>query len=102
MSDALLVIVCSAHWMRLQVKPIAKKQLQEWGINYFDLYLVHYPVSLQYVDSAHRKPSGWYGDDGKVYLGESQVKSIIGIRRTLMGYRKYANARNVACYGGVS
>lgn len=56
------------------VKPIAKKQLQEWGISYFDLYLVHYPVSLQYVDSAHRKPSGWYGDDGKVYLENTPMQ----------------------------
>ena len=47
---------------------MAKKQLQDWGLEYFDLYLIHFPVSLAYVDPSHRYPPGWFGDDGKVYL----------------------------------
>jgi D-xylose reductase len=50
---------------------LAKKQLQDWGIDYFDLYLIHFPISLQYVDPAHRYPPEWYGDDKKVHLRES-------------------------------
>ncbi|KAG9314074.1 NADP-dependent oxidoreductase domain-containing protein [Chiua virens] len=45
-----------------------KLQLDLWGIGYFDLFLVHFPVSLQYVDPKHRYPPEWWGDDGKVYL----------------------------------
>ncbi|KAL0563786.1 hypothetical protein V5O48_018277 [Marasmius crinis-equi] len=47
------------------VKPMAKSQLQLWGIEYFDLYLIHFPVSLAYVDPAHRYPPEWWGDDKK-------------------------------------
>ncbi|KAG8952708.1 NAD(P)H-dependent D-xylose reductase (XR), partial [Tulasnella sp. 408] len=47
-----------------------KKQLADWGVDYFDLYLIHFPVALAYVDPAHRYPPEWFGDDGKVYLGE--------------------------------
>lgn len=49
-------------------KASAKRQLGLWGIDYFDLYLVHFPISLKYVDPDHRYPPGWFGDDGKVYL----------------------------------
>ena len=44
--------------------PICKKQLVDWGIDYFDLYIVHFPISLAYVDPAVRYPSG-FTFDGK-------------------------------------
>jgi len=47
------------------VKAACKKQLEDWGVGYFDLLLVHFPVSLQYVDPGHRYPPAWWGDDGK-------------------------------------
>jgi len=50
------------------VKDIAKMQLGLWGIDYFDLFLVHFPIALQYVDPSHRYPPEWFGDDGKVHL----------------------------------
>ncbi|KAL4062996.1 NADP-dependent oxidoreductase domain-containing protein [Scleroderma yunnanense] len=50
------------------VKMITKKQLKLWGIDYFDLFLVHFPISLQYVDPDHRYPPEWWGDDGQVHL----------------------------------
>ncbi|KAF6766675.1 NADP-dependent oxidoreductase domain-containing protein [Ephemerocybe angulata] len=50
------------------VKQLAQYQLKLWGLEYFDLFLVHFPISLQYVDPAHRFPPGWTGDDGKVHL----------------------------------
>ncbi|KAH9942966.1 NADP-dependent oxidoreductase domain-containing protein [Amylocystis lapponica] len=50
------------------VKALAKKQLGLWGIDYFDLFLVHFPIALEYVDPAHRYPPEWFGDDGKVHL----------------------------------
>lgn len=49
-------------------KALAKYQLGLWGIDYFDLFLVHFPISLQYVDPQHRYPPEWWGDDGKVHL----------------------------------
>ncbi|KAG7099629.1 hypothetical protein E1B28_001457 [Marasmius oreades] len=47
------------------VKPMAEMQLKLWGIDYFDLYLTHFPCSLAYVDPAHRYPPEWWGDDKK-------------------------------------
>ena len=48
--------------------PAAKKQLGDWGIDYFDLFLIHFPISLAYVDFDRSYPPGWFGDDGKVHL----------------------------------
>ena len=48
--------------------PIAKRQLDDWGLDYFDLYLMHFPIALEYVDPNHRYPAEWRGDDGKVHL----------------------------------
>jgi len=50
------------------VAALARKQLADWGLDYFDLYLIHFPITLKYVDPSHRYPPEWFGDDGKVYL----------------------------------
>ncbi len=54
-----------------QVKPIAKKQLELWGIEYFDLYLVHFPISLEYVKPEDKYPPEWWGLDGKIHTSAS-------------------------------
>jgi len=51
-----------------RVEPIVKKQLADWGIDYFDLYLIHFPVALEYVDPSVRYPPGWH------YDGKSEVR----------------------------
>jgi hypothetical protein len=43
-------------------------QLDLWGLDYFDLFLVHFPIALAYVEPEHRYPPEWWGDDGKVHL----------------------------------
>lgn len=50
-----------------QVEPIVRRQLSDWGIEYFDLYLIHFPGALKYVDPAVRYPPGWH------YDGKSQI-----------------------------
>ncbi|KIM90052.1 hypothetical protein PILCRDRAFT_2286 [Piloderma croceum F 1598] len=67
--------LCNHHlWntyhAREHVKKLAKLQLDLWGIEQFDLFLIHFPVSLEYVDPNHRYPPEWFGDDGKVHLGK--------------------------------
>ncbi|TEA14807.1 putative NAD(P)H-dependent D-xylose reductase xyl1 [Colletotrichum sidae] len=44
---------------------VATKQNEEWGLGYIDLFLIHFPVALEYNPDCTR---GWY------YDGESQVK----------------------------
>jgi len=56
------------------VKALANKQLGLWGIDYFDLFLVHFPLSLQYVDPAHRYPPEWFDDEGKVRLQNTPIQ----------------------------
>ncbi|CAM1510142.1 Fc.00g004770.m01.CDS01 [Cosmosporella sp. VM-42] len=50
------------------VEPICRKQLADWQIDYFDLFLIHFPVALEYVDPSVRYPPGWF------YDGESEVR----------------------------
>ncbi|KFA65603.1 hypothetical protein S40285_04352 [Stachybotrys chlorohalonatus IBT 40285] len=51
-----------------KVEPITRRQLADWQIDYFDLFLIHFPVALEYVDPSVRYPPGWF------YDGESEVR----------------------------
>ena len=57
-----------------RVEPITKKQLQDWGIDYFDLYIVHFPIALKYVDPSVRYPPGFYYEDNKVELSNTTIQ----------------------------
>jgi len=59
-----------------RVEPICRKQLADWGIDYFDLYIVHFPVSLKYVAPETRYPPGWtYSEkDGDVQLSNATIQ----------------------------
>ena len=60
-----------------RVEPIARKQLADWGIDYFDLYMIHFPVATEYVDPSVRYPPGWH------YDGQSKiVRSKASIQET--------------------
>ncbi|KAF8851615.1 putative NAD(P)H-dependent D-xylose reductase xyl1 [Acephala macrosclerotiorum] len=58
-----------------KVEPICRKQLADWGIDYFDLFIVHFPVALKYVDPETRYPPGW-AVDGKddVQLSNASIQ----------------------------
>ena len=49
-----------------QVEKIARKQLKDWGIDYFDLYIIHFPLAIAYVDPSVRYPPGWEDTNGKI------------------------------------
>jgi len=59
-----------------RVGPICRKQLADWGIDYFDLYIVHFPVALRYVDPEVRYPPGWqYSDkEGDVQQSKATIQ----------------------------
>jgi len=57
-----------------QVEPIVKKQLKDWGVDYFDLYLIHFPVALKYVAPETRYPPGWYSDDANSKIIHSSAR----------------------------
>ncbi|KAF5368565.1 hypothetical protein D9758_002241 [Tetrapyrgos nigripes] len=56
------------------VKQMAKMQLDLWGLDYFDLYLIHFPVSLQYVEPKDKYPPEWWGLDGGVHLQNTPMQ----------------------------
>ncbi|KAH6694147.1 putative NAD(P)H-dependent D-xylose reductase xyl1 [Plectosphaerella plurivora] len=41
------------------VRPAAERQLADLGLEYVDLYMIHFPVPLEYVDPSSRYPPGW-------------------------------------------
>lgn len=42
-----------------KVEPICRKQLADWGVEYFDLYYIHFPIALKYVDPSVKYPPSW-------------------------------------------
>ncbi|KAJ2985562.1 hypothetical protein NUW58_g5461 [Xylaria curta] len=37
-----------------KVEPAIRRSLADWGLEYFDLYLIHFPGALKYVDPSVR------------------------------------------------
>lgn len=56
-----------------KVEPICRKQLADWGIDYFDLYIIHFPVALKYVDPEVAYPPGW-DHGGEVQLSNASIQ----------------------------
>ncbi|KAJ5694909.1 hypothetical protein N7536_005321 [Penicillium majusculum] len=42
---------------------MAKKQNDSWGLGYIDLFLMHFPCALKYIDPAVREYPAWWMDE---------------------------------------
>lgn len=44
------------------VRPACEKSLQDLGLDYLDLYLIHFPIATRYVPIEERYPPEWVAD----------------------------------------
>jgi len=42
------------------VRPACERSLRDLRVDYFDLYLIHFPIALEYVPPETRYPAGWF------------------------------------------
>jgi len=47
---------------REHVEPACRRSLKDWGLDYFDLYIMHFPIALEYIDPSVAYPPGWFAD----------------------------------------
>lgn len=52
----------NTYHRREHVEVACRKSLEDLGLDYFDLYLVHFPIALSYVDFNDRYPPEWIFD----------------------------------------
>lgn len=52
----------NTYHRRQHVRPAIERSLADLGLDYLDLYLIHFPVHLKYVDPEDRYPPGWFFD----------------------------------------
>nr|CAG8469781.1 11287_t:CDS:2 [Entrophospora candida] len=49
-------------FVKQHVRPALERTLSDLNVKYLDLYLIHFPISLKYVDPKERYPPEWYYD----------------------------------------
>ncbi|KAA8642331.1 hypothetical protein EYZ11_008355 [Aspergillus tanneri] len=67
-----------------RVEPICRKQLSDWGVDYFDLYIVHFPIALKYVDPAVRYPPGWMSESDKLEFSSATIQETWAAMESLV------------------
>jgi D-xylose reductase len=46
-----------------------RRSLNDWQLDYFDLYLIHFPIAQAFVPFAERYPPGWFADPNQPEKG---------------------------------
>tara|TARA_R110002096_G_scaffold4501_17_gene21153 strand:- start:475 stop:1473 length:999 start_codon:yes stop_codon:yes gene_type:complete len=56
------------------VRAACERSLRDLQLDELDLYLVHFPIALEYVSPDERYPPGWFFDDAKPELGMKPIE----------------------------
>ena len=54
--------------------------MTDFGVDYFDLYLIHFPVAIKYIPIEERYPMEWAYNQG---LGEEREQMVVDEEVTL-------------------
>ena len=82
-----------------QVEPICKKQLADWQIDYFDLYIVHFPIALKYVDPKVRYPPGFFYEGKQLIPGTATIQETWRAMESLVD-KKLAKSIGISNFNG--
>jgi D-xylose reductase len=65
----------NTYHRREHVRPACERTLRDLGLDHLDLYLIHFPIALKYVDFETRYPAGWMEEtgDGKAAMEPDAV-----------------------------
>lgn len=55
------------------VLELAKWQNESWGLDFIDLYLMHFPVALEYVDPKENQYPAWWADKERTIVKPARV-----------------------------
>ncbi|KAI9504320.1 D-xylose reductase [Coemansia spiralis] len=83
---------CTYH-AREHVKPALKRTLSDLGLDYIDLYLVHFPIALKFVPFEKRYPPGCEDENGN-----TNTRASIPFQETWDGMEELYNeglAKNI-------
>ncbi|GBE86845.1 Probable NAD(P)H-dependent D-xylose reductase [Sparassis crispa] len=80
------------------VREAVMRSLKDWGVSYFDIYYMHFPISLAFVPFETRYPPGWYYDGkAEVRLDPVPIRETWEALEELMdeGYIKHLGVSNM-------
>jgi D-xylose reductase len=52
----------NTYHARQHVRQACERSLRDLKVDYLDLYLIHFPIALEYVPPGKRYPAGWFYD----------------------------------------
>jgi D-xylose reductase len=64
----------NTYHAREHVRPAAERSLHELGLDYLDLYLIHFPIPLAFIPFDERYPPGFFADPSHPERGMNPVR----------------------------
>ncbi|MCA9192898.1 MAG: aldo/keto reductase [Planctomycetales bacterium] len=83
------------------VRPAIERSLRDLRLDYLDLYLIHFPITLKYVPIESRYPPGWFYEetDGQMQTDRVPIADTWGAMEELhrAGLVKHIGISNFGC-----